>query len=71
MYADDTVLYVNAKNKEQVASELCKTMTNVNKCLNDSHMSLDVQKTVCIVITKSNCAPDYDPYVNIIYVVSN
>lgn len=45
MYADDIVLYVHAKHKEQIAVELSETVTNVNKCLNDSHMSLDVQKT--------------------------
>ncbi len=46
MYADDTVIYVHAKTKEQAASKLGAIMINVNKWLNDSHLVLNVKKTV-------------------------
>ena len=46
MYADDTVIYIHAKTKEQAASKLSEKMMNVNKWLDDSHLFLNLKKTV-------------------------
>ncbi len=45
MYADSTI-YVHARTKEQAASRLRAIMTNVTKWLDDSHLFLNVKKTV-------------------------
>ncbi len=61
MYADDTVIYVHAKTKEQAASKLGAIMINVNKWLNDSNLVLNVKKTVCMFFTKTHSVVDCDP----------
>jgi hypothetical protein len=52
MYADDTVIYVHAKSKQQAAQELTTVMAQVTKCLSESCLHLNVKKTVYMFFTK-------------------
>ena len=52
MYADDTVLYVHAKDKKHAAQELTDAMTNVYNWLEKSQLYLNTSKTVCMYFSK-------------------
>uniref|UniRef100_A0A8C7CP59 Reverse transcriptase domain-containing protein n=1 Tax=Oncorhynchus kisutch TaxID=8019 RepID=A0A8C7CP59_ONCKI len=65
MYADDTVIYVHAKSKQQAAQELTTVMVQVTKWLSDSCLHLNVKKTVCMFFTKrATDATEPDVYVS-------
>ena len=65
MYADDTVIYVHAKSKQQAAQELPTVMVQVTKCLSDSCLHLNVKKTGCMFFTKrATGATEPDVYVS-------
>ena len=53
MYADDTVIYIWAKNSEQAALKLTNIMVHVTKWLTDSCLHLNVKKTVCMFFSKT------------------
>lgn len=56
MYADDAVMYVYAKTKHQTAQDLSSAMSNVSNWLQDSHLHLNVSKTVCkYFLKKGKC----------------
>ncbi len=57
MYADDVLLYVNAKSQQLAAQKLTNTMNQVAKWLINSHLNLNVRKKVCMFFTKR---PDYN-----------
>ncbi|CDQ86624.1 unnamed protein product [Oncorhynchus mykiss] len=62
MYADDTVIYVHAKIKQQAAQELTTVMV---QWLSDSCLHLNVKKTVCMFFTKrATDATEPDVYVS-------
>lgn len=42
MYADDAVIYVHAKTKEQAAAKLSETMMNINRLLKVSNTLMSV-----------------------------
>uniref|UniRef100_A0AAR2J957 Reverse transcriptase domain-containing protein n=1 Tax=Pygocentrus nattereri TaxID=42514 RepID=A0AAR2J957_PYGNA len=52
MYADDTVLYVHAKNKQQAASELTAAMVLISDWLSNSCLYLNINKTVCMFFSQ-------------------
>ena len=52
MYADDIVIYVNAKSKQQAAQELTTLMVQVTKWLSDSSLHLNVKKKHLHVLHK-------------------
>lgn len=55
MYADDTVIYVHAKNTTQAADKLSQTTIPVKKnWLNQCCLELNINKTVAMFFTKSN-----------------
>ncbi len=56
MYADDVLLYVNAKSQQLAAQKLTNTMNQVAKWLINSRLHLNVKKKVCMFFTKR---PDY------------
>lgn len=62
MYADDTVLYVHAKNKQQAAHQLTEAMSKVSIWLTNSCLHLNISKTVCMYFTKQTTVT-YDPEV--------
>lgn len=64
MYADDTVIYVHAKNKRQAAKELSATMVNISNCLTNSCLHLNTSKSVCMFFSKS-ANKDPDPEVTV------
>lgn len=61
MYADDAVIYVHAKNKDQAAQELSSAMNNVSDWLHKSQLILNVSKTVCMYFTKKTGIDTVDP----------
>uniref|UniRef100_A0A8C6V2B9 Reverse transcriptase domain-containing protein n=1 Tax=Neogobius melanostomus TaxID=47308 RepID=A0A8C6V2B9_9GOBI len=55
MYADDTVIYTDGKDHEQVATKLSKAMDKISIWLNDSCLTLNVSKTATMFFsTKPN-----------------
>ena len=54
MYADDTVLYVHAKNKQQAAHKLTAAMVHVSNWLDNSCLHLNTSKTVCMFFFLAN-----------------
>lgn len=54
MYADDTVLYVHAKNKQQAASKLTAALVHVSEWLRNSCLHLNINKTVCMFFTQKH-----------------
>uniref|UniRef100_A0A8C6S602 Reverse transcriptase domain-containing protein n=1 Tax=Neogobius melanostomus TaxID=47308 RepID=A0A8C6S602_9GOBI len=64
MYADDTVIYVHGKDKEEVAKKLSKTMEFVSQWLYNSCLHLNLKKTECIFFTKRKSdLPDPELYI--------
>ena len=63
MYADDTVVYVHAKNKTQAAYKLNTVITRIVKWLSDNCLHLNTKKTVCMFFEKRTSAtPDPDVF---------
>lgn len=63
MYADDTVVYVHAKNKTQAARKLNAAMVLIVKWLTDNCLHLNAKKTVCMFFEKrASVTPDPDVY---------
>ena len=58
MYADDTIIYVHAKTKKEATLKLNSTMENVTTWLENSHLCLNVSKTVCMFFSKTHSASD-------------
>lgn len=61
MYADDAVLYVQAKNKCQAAQDLSAAIVHVSNWLQCSRLHLNAPKTVCMFFSKkgnNNILPD-------------
>ncbi len=48
MYADDVLLYVNAKSQQLAAQKLTNTMNQVAKWLINSRLHLNVRKKVYV-----------------------
>ena len=48
MYADDTVLYVHGKNKQQTVTKLTAALVHVSDWLTNSCLHLNTNKTVCM-----------------------
>jgi hypothetical protein len=57
MYADDTVLYVHAKNKQQAATKLSEALVYVSDWLKVSDLYLNINKTVCMFFSKKSTSP--------------
>ena len=65
MYANNTVIYVHAKSKQQAAQELTTVMVQVTKWLIDSCLHLNMKKTFCMLFTKRTTdATETDVYVS-------
>ena len=54
------ILYVHAKTKKEAAFKLNTAMANVTTWLENSHLCLNVKKTVCMFFTKTHSASDCD-----------
>ena len=52
MYADDTVLYVHAKSKEQAATKLTEALVHISDWLKRSCLHLNINKTVCMIFSQ-------------------
>ncbi len=52
MYADDTVLYLHTKNKQQAATKLNEALVHVSEWLKMSDLHLNINKTVCMFFSK-------------------
>lgn len=52
MYADDTVIFTQAKTAVDAAHQLSLALHNLQKCLNDSCLCLNVKKTISVVFSK-------------------
>ncbi len=52
MYADDTVLYLHTKNKQQAATKLTEALVHVSEWLKMSDLHLNINKTVCMFFSK-------------------
>jgi len=52
MYADDTVIYVHAPDKQQAAYKLTAVMDGVMQWLSDSCLYLNIKKNACMFLTK-------------------
>ncbi len=52
MYADDTVLYLHTKNKQQAATKLTEVLVHVSEWLKMSDLHLNINKTVCMFFSK-------------------
>lgn len=64
MYADDTVVYVHGKNKNEAAKKLTEVMVHISKWLFNSCLHLNVKKTECMFFTKrTSNSPNPDVYV--------
>lgn len=61
MYANDTVLYVHAKNKKQGKAELSASIVNISNWLTNSCLHLNVSKTVCMFFFPKSVNSDPDP----------
>lgn len=57
MYADDNVIYIHAKTKKATL-KLNSTMENITIWLENSHMCLNVKKTVGMFFSKTHFASD-------------
>ena len=64
MYDDDTVLYTHGKTTSEVATKLTKELENVAKWLIDSNRTLNVGKTVTMVIS-NRCKCEDCPDINV------
>ena len=64
MYADDTVLYTHAKNKQLAADRLNEAMVHVSDWLRSSCLHLNTNKTVCMFFSRNSTLPDPDIVVN-------
>ena len=63
MYADDTVIYVHAKNKAAAAKKLNKPLVRVTQWLNNNCLHLNIKKTVCMFFEKQpSKTPDPDVF---------
>ena len=74
MYADDTVIYTHAKNREQAASKLTAVLNKVSDWLTSSCLTLNVSKTVGMYFSnKRNAQQQPDIFVNgeVITIVDN
>lgn len=64
MYADDTVLYVHGKNKQQAANILTEVLVHVSDWLSNSYLHLNISKTVCMYFSqKPTVIPHPDVFV--------
>lgn len=52
MYADDTVLYVHDKDKQQAANKLTAALVYISDWLSNSCLQLNVNKTVCMFFSR-------------------
>ncbi len=52
MYADDTVLYVHAKNRQQAVNILIEVLVHVSDWLSNSDLHLNISKTVCMYFSQ-------------------
>ena len=64
MYADDTVLYTHAENKQLAADRLNEAMVHVSDWLRNSCLHLNTSKTVCMFFSRNSTLPDPDIVVN-------
>ncbi len=65
MYADDVVIYVHGRDKEQVAIKLSLVMDKISNWLKSSCLTLNIEKTVGMYFVKSNKVKDMSNiYVN-------
>ena len=48
MYADDTVIYVHAKRRQQVAYKLTAALSAISNWLEHSCLTLNISKTACM-----------------------
>ena len=53
MYADDTVVYTHAKTAELAAAKLTTGLERINHCLDQSCLSINVNKTKVMVFSKT------------------
>ncbi len=54
MYVDDTVIYMHGNSLTQIANELMNSMVNVSALLKENFLKLNVPKTLCMFVSKSN-----------------
>ena len=54
MYADDTVIYLHAKNKQHAATKLTEALVHVSDWLKRSYLHLNINKTVCMFFSKKS-----------------
>jgi len=58
LYADDTVLYVHAKTKQEAAAILSAALAPVSNWLNESCLHLNTKKTVCMFFSRQSAEGD-------------
>ena len=63
MYADDTVLYVHAKSKQQAASKLTEALVHVSDWLKRSRLHLNINKTVCMFFSQKSSAQQANVFI--------
>ena len=64
MYADDTVLYTHAENKQLAAEKLNAAMVHVSDWLRNSCLHLNTNKTVCMFFSRKSTESDPDIVIN-------
>ncbi len=58
LYADDAVLYVHAKSKQEAATKLSAALAPVSHWLNESCLHLNTKKTVCMFFSRQSAEGD-------------
>ncbi|KAJ0016373.1 hypothetical protein NQD34_014663 [Periophthalmus magnuspinnatus] len=65
MYADDTVLFTHGKNNAEVAMSLTRELQKIAAWLQNSCLTLNLEKTVAMYFTNRHKYSDYpDIYIN-------
>ena len=65
IYADDTVLYVHAKSKQQAASKLTEALVHVSDGLKTSRLHLNINKTVCMFFSQKSSAQQATVFIEV------
>ncbi len=54
LYADDTVIFTNGKNAEEVANKLTDVLAKIISWLNQCYLKLNLSKTVYMLFPEGN-----------------